>query len=201
MNMRSWNIVRKTYRWLAIVICSCVFTFFVVWDIMTRQYWQITTERYVMFVLLAVYSLIMAVVFFKVALSFPEEHDLFPVTLLDHLSDMISVKDIHGRYLACNIAFCEMIGRSRQELLRTDRSLVTEQEQRVIRTGKSERIEMFDTNKIFVLDILPLDDQYGHVFAVLSVRRDITQFKLEAAQHAQVAHQALDLLCDVYQTP
>ena len=122
-------------------------------------------------------------------------------TILDSMSDMISVKDIHGNYLFCNRAFCEMIGQSRQEILQADPPLVTEPEQRVMRTGKSERIETTEKNRIFFSEIAPLYDRRGHVFAVLSLRRDITHFKIESVQHAHVAHQALDLLCDVYHAP
>ncbi len=111
-------------------------------------------------------------------------------TLLQSSPDAMWLKDEHGRYLECNAAAVEVIGRPREQVLgRTDAQVHSNQEivaairevdQEVARTGTAHRIEMQfkrASGDIHDLEIIkvPIQSTDGTLVGLLGVGRDITE--------------------------
>lgn len=119
------------------------------------------------------------------------EQAKFLSLLMDSIADLIFVKDVDGKYLNCNIAYCSFTGREKSELLgKTDYDLYsaedaesfTEFDRRMFETGKSARsnqVLTFPDGSKLIFDTIktPLFDQDGNIKGLIGISRDITEFK------------------------
>jgi len=109
-------------------------------------------------------------------------------SFLKSIPDLVFYKDIDGKYLECNKAFAEFIGRDRKEIIgKTDSEIYSEKEalqfessdQEVI-TGKTQaRIEMWGTGPDRSRVLLethknPITDEIGEIIGIIGISRDIT---------------------------
>jgi PAS domain S-box-containing protein len=118
-----------------------------------------------------------------------QERDLLR-TLIDNLPDYVSVKDIHSRFIAANLAAAQIMGAEtvdhllgktdadfcspelasqyradEEELMRSGQPLLNKEESRRDASGKLRTVL---TTKI------PLKDHRGKVFGLVAISRDIT---------------------------
>lgn len=118
-------------------------------------------------------------------------------TVIDHVPDLIYVKDIDGFYMLANLHCAEVIGVERIEDIigKTDRDLYGEgwqpfheAEQRVMNTGEplisqEERsVNREGIERWFLTTKIPFRDQVGQVSGLVGVSRDITRRKLAEQQ-------------------
>lgn len=108
----------------------------------------------------------------------------------DGTPDAVFVKDKLGRYLLCNPATAQFVGRSADEVLGRDDTaifgpddarLIMERDRRVMATGKIETEEEALTadgvTRIFLAMKAPYYDGDGNIAGVIGVSRDITERK------------------------
>jgi len=111
--------------------------------------------------------------------------------LINSVPDLIFYKDREGRYLGCNAAFEEYVGRaegelknkSHAELFPADRLATWEEKERsVLQTGEPERLEEWlsypDGRRLLVEMLLtPLADANGELMGLIGIGRDLTERK------------------------
>jgi two-component system, cell cycle sensor histidine kinase and response regulator CckA len=114
------------------------------------------------------------------------------VSLLDTVSDVIFIKDIHGVYLGCNTEFAQHLGRRKEDIPgKTDYDLYSKEtadffrdnDRRMLELGKprhnEEWISYPDGRKILLETLkTPYRDADGNIIGVIGICRDITQRKL-----------------------
>lgn len=133
-----------------------------------------------------------------------EEHDLLR-TLIDHLPDLIYIKDREGRFVACNLASAqvkgyaspqEMVGKSIFDIEPPD---LAERyyacDLQVMRSGQplfnyeEPIVDAHGTTRWYSTTKVPWRDAQGHVIGIIGISRDITEWKrIEAALRESEAH-------------
>ncbi|MGQ9786345.1 MAG: PAS domain S-box protein [Anaerolineae bacterium] len=133
-----------------------------------------------------------------------EEHDLLR-TLIDHLPDLIYIKDRDGRFVACNLANAQIKGyASPQELVGkstfdTDPPELAERycahDLQVMQSGQSllnheePIVDAEGTTRWYSTTKVPWRDAQGNVVGIIGISRDITEWKrVEAALRESEQH-------------
>jgi PAS domain S-box-containing protein len=112
-------------------------------------------------------------------------------SVINHIPDLIFVKDLQGVYLACNTAFAEFIGRKREQVIGFDDYRLFDQEtaeefrqndRKMISEGKPRRNEEWVTypdGSRVLLDTLktPFIDSEGRINGLVGLSRDMTERK------------------------
>ena len=112
-------------------------------------------------------------------------------SLIDALPDLVSYKDVHGKYLGCNAAFARMMGKSMDEVIgRSDSELLEPRRAAIIRARDEELLRtlepmFFEEWRTFAdgtqcwLDVMkaPFRDVDGRLIGLLAIGRDTTQRK------------------------
>jgi len=108
--------------------------------------------------------------------------------VINSIPDLIFVKDLKGKYLACNTAYAEFVGRKKDEIIGVDdlalfgKEIATEfrqQDREMISTGKTFREDGWvtypDETKV-LLDTLktPYIDPQGNINGLIGISHDIT---------------------------
>ncbi|MGC8878287.1 MAG: PAS domain S-box protein [Anaerolineae bacterium] len=132
------------------------------------------------------------------------EHNLLR-TLIDHLPDLIYIKDRDGRFIACNLANAQIKGyASPQELVgkstfdtdppelaeryRADDLLVMRSGQALL-NREEPIVDASGTTRWFSTIKVPWRDAVGNVVGVIGISRDITEWKrVEAALRESEEH-------------
>ena len=132
------------------------------------------------------------------------EHDLLR-TLIDHLPDLIYIKDRDGRFIACNLANAQIKGyASPQELVGkstfdTDPPELAERyrahDLQVMRSGQpllnheEPVVDARGVTRWFSTTKVPWRDARGNIVGVIGISRDITEWKrMEAALRESEEH-------------
>ncbi|PWH16532.1 MAG: hypothetical protein DDG58_09465 [Ardenticatenia bacterium] len=133
-----------------------------------------------------------------------EEHDLLR-TLIDHLPDLIYIKDRDGRFVACNLANAqfkgfaspkELVGKSTfdtdppelAERYRADDLMVMRSGQALL-NREEPVVDASGTARWFSTTKVPWRDAAGNVMGVIGISRDITEWKrVEAALRESEEH-------------
>lgn len=114
--------------------------------------------------------------------------------IIDQVTDLIHVKDLEGRYILVNQAAGRFLNTDPREILnRNDMELIPpeqaqkliEHDRQVLATGNivtfEEQVMDADGNRrIFLSTKGPLRDSSGHIFALFSFSKDITEVTAEA---------------------
>lgn len=116
----------------------------------------------------------------------------------DSTTDAVFVKDLEGRYLLCNPAAAQFMGRSAEEIIgRTDEEffapesirLIMERDREVRESGQAitqeEELTTHGVTRTFLATKAPYRDQEGRVAGVLGISRDITDRKRLEQQFLQ----------------
>ncbi len=111
--------------------------------------------------------------------------------ILHHSPSSIFLKDLHGRYLACNPPFAQLCARSQEQIIgKTDRELFPEEmaaqfeinDRKVLAAGTpmlfEETTRREGEPRICVVSKFPLRDAQGIIYAVGGIATDITERKL-----------------------
>jgi diguanylate cyclase (GGDEF)-like protein/PAS domain S-box-containing protein len=123
-------------------------------------------------------------------------------SLVDSIPDLIFFKDRDSRYLGCNLAFCEYVGCSEDELIgKTDFDLFEEERAEIIRSedhaimhqGESCRSEEWITypdNRMHLIDSIksPFHGADGELLGLIGIGRDITYRKQAEEQLHVLTH-------------
>jgi len=111
--------------------------------------------------------------------------------LIDNVPDFILVKDITGKYINCNDAYSKFLNLPKENIIgKTDYDLFSKEEADTFTdfdktvfetktTVRSEQILRFSDNSLHILDNIktPFFDQDGNPAGLISIARDITEFK------------------------
>jgi diguanylate cyclase (GGDEF)-like protein/PAS domain S-box-containing protein len=132
-------------------------------------------------------------------------------TLVDTIPDSIFYKDIHGRYLDCNIAFAkdyyqcskgEVIGKKDKDMTSSPKLLrdILVTDERVIKNKEKQvnRINIEDDGHIKYMECIkaPILDNKKNVWGIVGVSRDITERVLTERELKKISY--TDKLTDVY---
>jgi PAS domain S-box-containing protein len=123
--------------------------------------------------------------------------------LLDSIPDLVFFKDRDGRYLGCNPAFFELVGKTREQILEhTDFDLFDadvarsfrEYDEKMMHSGLPHHNEEWVTypdGRRVLLDTLkaPLRSPDGEIIGLLGVSRDITERKRQETELARSKEQ------------
>jgi diguanylate cyclase (GGDEF)-like protein/PAS domain S-box-containing protein len=127
-------------------------------------------------------------------------------TLIDTLPSLIWLKDVQGRYLACNVSFEGLYGQAEVDLLgKTDYDYVDEEladffranDRKAIELGKSRTNEEWLTfasngyRGLFETVKTPMHDANGQLIGVLGVARDIS-VKRQTEERLRLAAKVFD---------
>ena len=122
--------------------------------------------------------------------------------VLEETADTIFIKDLQGHYLLVNKVGAQNFGKSQQELLGKDNSIldfppetakeIEESDRRVIKTGETLtyeiKVKIEGVLRTFLSTKSPYRDHLGKIIGVIGISRDITDRKLAEetlrAEHA-----------------
>ncbi|MFI5303515.1 MAG: PAS domain S-box protein [Nitrospiria bacterium] len=118
-------------------------------------------------------------------------------SILDETEDMVFVKDLAGRFLLVNKSGARNLGRTLEEIIGQDVSVlklvpemvseIKQSDLKVIQTGKSLNLEVKlkvnGVHRTFHSTKCPYRDQKGNIIGVIAFSRDITDRKLEEERH------------------
>ncbi|TNF05694.1 MAG: PAS domain S-box protein, partial [Gammaproteobacteria bacterium] len=116
--------------------------------------------------------------------------------LLENIPDLAWFKDLHGRFIAVNDAFCRSAGYTRQELIgKTDHDIWPEacankytiDDQKVIASKKvhevTEPLHSSDGSRRWIDTIKrPVLDNHGEVMGTVGIARDVTEMRESQAK-------------------
>ncbi|MEJ5244837.1 MAG: PAS domain S-box protein [Bacteroidota bacterium] len=111
--------------------------------------------------------------------------------LIDNVPDFIVVKDISGKYINCNEAYCKFLNLPKNAIIgKTDYDLFSKDEADAFTdfdkavfetktTVRSEQLLRFSDNTLHTLDNIktPFFDPEGNPIGLIGIARDITEFK------------------------
>ncbi len=120
-----------------------------------------------------------------------EQKQTMLVSLLDSIPDIIWYKDLDGRYLVCNKAFCELVGLPEEQIIgKTGYDIFGQEyagsyvqqenhvmENRVLVT--TEQVAVLPDNRLVSLEMLkaPYFDAHGELLGIICISRDISERK------------------------
>ncbi len=114
--------------------------------------------------------------------------------VVEGISDAVFVKDSHGRYLLANAAALKFAGKSIDEVLGHDDTLlfsaesaqqIRERDRRIMESGQTQTDEVVGTaagqTRTYLSTKGPYRDDQGHVIGLIGISRDVTEQKRLAA--------------------
>ncbi len=127
-------------------------------------------------------------------------------TLVDHLPDMIYVKDTAGRFVLANQATAQVMGADTPQALlgKTDRDFYppnvadeyVADEEHIIQTGQvikdkvEPKVDLAGNRQDILTTKVPLHDRQGQVVGLVGISRDITERKRAESEREDLLHRA-----------
>ncbi|MDQ5977531.1 MAG: two-component system, cell cycle sensor histidine kinase and response regulator CckA, partial [Verrucomicrobiota bacterium] len=125
--------------------------------------------------------------------------------ILDHSPALIFLKDLEGRFLLCNQAFCDYSRRSHQEIIgHKDEDFVTakqvqhyrEMDAQVLAAGRPVEFESKSGEEsdgsVYLSHRFPLFDEQGKPYAICGISTDITDRQAAAEHKRQLERKLLE---------
>ncbi|MEO6786395.1 MAG: PAS domain S-box protein [Chthoniobacteraceae bacterium] len=110
--------------------------------------------------------------------------------VIENTTDVVFVKDLHGRYLLCNEEAARLVGRTVQEVLGQDDTaifspddarMIMENDRQVIESGQAQKYEetvtAAGTVRTFLGTKAPNRDARGNVIGLIGILRDVSERK------------------------
>ncbi len=119
-----------------------------------------------------------------------DESRKFLETVIDNIPDTITLKDSEHRFVLVNQAYCNIIGATKDEVI--GKTASREKDTEVFQTGAGldipERTYMDNKGNRHYVSVkkAPLTDESGNVSHVLTISRDISEFKRAADERERL---------------
>ncbi len=134
--------------------------------------------------------------------NFPESSDSILHAVIEGMTDAVFVKNLQGQYLMVNAAGANFLGKSAAQIIgKHDWELfsseiarkIRESDRRVIATFETETYEQVatinDIKRIFIISKSVYRDSQGNSLGLISIARDITDYKQAEAERFYLLEQ------------
>ncbi len=135
-----------------------------------------------------------------------ENHSLLEA-ILEGTTDVISLKNIDGKYVMVNSAACKAIGKTKEEILgKTDSwlfpsesaEIINSVDAKVIQSGENmlaeERLKTAYGDSYWLANKSPLLDLKGNIIGLIGISRNITNLKMAEKKARESHEKMLDIL-------